>query len=88
VESLSAETLLKLECLITHLGGVDHVEPHHELNDSSVCTFMTFVLREVLTYLGLLPSKEPVYCTEFKICTLKQTLYQDFAIQLKTILDQ
>lgn len=71
LEQLSAESLFRLECLIIHLGGPALVDPHHELVDSSVCTFMTFVLREVLTYLGLLPDKEPVYCNEIKLCQYK-----------------
>jgi hypothetical protein len=78
LENLNAETLLKLEVLIYHLGGPEFIDPHHELVDSSVCTFITFVLRDVMIYLGLMPSKETNYVNELKLCNAKQNLYADF----------
>jgi hypothetical protein len=59
--------------------GPDLIDHAHELADGSVCTVMTFVLRDVLEYPGLTPSKDPVYSNELKICSLKQKLYQKFA---------
>ena len=57
---IDPETMLKTECLIKHLGGLDQIDPSCEECDSSVGTFMMFVLRDFLEYAGLLTKKKSI----------------------------
>ncbi len=59
LHNLSAEKLLKLECLIAHLGGFNLINPVHG-EDLTPCTLIKFVLLEALEYLGFKP-QNPVY---------------------------
>ena len=71
------DKMVKLECLIKHLGGYANVDPSAETCDSSVGTFTMFVLRDALEYAGLLPAKKRSPHREFNLCNFKQKLYQE-----------
>lgn len=51
------DKLLQIEALISHMGGEDYINPDHDDNDSSVCTFMMFVIKDIAEFCGLLPSQ-------------------------------
>lgn len=78
--------LAKVECLIKHLGGVSMIDPHHTDNDSSVGTFIMFVLKDALLHVGLLPDKKRVPSREIKLCLYKKTLFEQQQSQLQTAL--
>jgi hypothetical protein len=40
--------LAKVECLLNHLGGPSMIDPHHSDGDSSVGTFMMFIMKDAL----------------------------------------
>ena len=42
------DLLLHTECLVKHLGGQSEINPSAEDNDSSVGTFVMFILRDAL----------------------------------------
>lgn len=52
------EFLFRLECLIKHLGGSKEVDPSADECDSSVGTFLMFVIRDALEHAGLLIEKK------------------------------
>ena len=64
--------LLQIECLIKHLGGPSQVNPSADDNDSSVSTFIMFVLRDALEFAGLMPEKKSVPHRELKLCNFKR----------------
>jgi len=68
--------MARVECLVKHLGGSVNVDPSAEACDSSVSTFVMFVLRDALEYSGLLPEKKRMPSRELKLCTYKRDLYQ------------
>lgn len=56
--------LVQAECLIKHLGGMKEIDPSGDDCDSSVGTFIMFVLRDFLEHSGLLPEKKSVPARE------------------------
>lgn len=78
--------LAKLECLLEHLGGEDYVDPHHEETDSSVGTFIMFVLRDALEYAGLLPQRKRMPARELRLYNFKKTFFEQQEQALKTAL--
>lgn len=80
--SEDAELMLKTQCLIEHLGGVKEIDPSGDECDSSVGTFVMFVLRDYLEFAGLLPDKKRVPSRELALLEHKKTVYQGFVAQL------
>jgi hypothetical protein len=80
--------LAKVECLIKHLGGSAAIDPHHADGDSSVGTFMMFILKDALQFAGLLPDKKKYPAKELKICNYKKGLYEQLLGQLQNALGQ
>lgn len=78
--------LAKAECLLKHLGGASMVDPHHSDGDSSVGTFIMFVLKDALSHAGLLPEKKRVISKELRLCTYKKGLYEQFSTQLQAVI--
>ena len=78
--------LVKVECLIKHLGGTGAIDPHHSDGDSSVGTFMMFILKDALQFAGLVPDKKKYTAKELKLHTYKKGLYEQFFEQLQTAL--
>lgn len=72
------EIMLKAECLIKHLGGPKSIDPSGDECDSSVGTFVMFVLRDFLEFSGLLPEKKRAPAKELALLLHKQTVYQGF----------
>merc|ERR1719367_416115 len=81
------EHMARVECLVRHLGGSSNVDPSAEACDSSVSTFVMFVLRDALEYSGLLPEKKRVPNRELKLCNYKRDFYQKQLEQLNDALD-
>ena len=80
--------LMKVECLIKHLGGPTNVDPSNEaICDSSVSTFVMFVLRDALEYAGLMPDKKRVPHRELKLCNYKRDFYQKHLEAINDALD-
>jgi len=82
------EILLRTSVLIEHLGGYQKIDPSGEDCDSSVGTFVMFVLRDYLEFCGLLPKKNRVPAKELALLEHKQTLYQNFVAQIDAALAQ
>jgi len=82
------EIMLKAECLIKHLGGPKEIDPSGEECDSSVGTFIMFVLRDFLEFAGLLPEKKRVPAKELALLLHKKTVYQGFLTQLTQALGE
>jgi len=78
--------LAKVECLLNHLGGPSMIDPHHSDGDSSVGTFMMFIMKDALQYAGLLPEKSRRPGKEIRLCNYKKGLYEQFHAQLQTAL--
>jgi len=78
----------KAECLIKHLGGVKQIDPSGDDCDSSVGTFIMFVLRDYLEYAGLLPEKKKVPAKYLALLIHKKTVYEEFVAKLKSALGQ
>ena len=78
---------MRLECLIKHLGGPVNVDPSAEANDSSVSTFVMFVLRDALEFAGLMPDKKRIPHREFKLYNHKRDFYQKHLEQLNDALE-
>lgn len=70
------EHLARVECLVKHLGGTSQVDPSCDDADSSVSTFVMFVLRDALEYAGLLPDKKRIPHRELKLCNFKRDMFQ------------
>jgi len=64
------------------------IDPSCEDCDSSVGTFVMFVIRDYLEFCGLLPKKHRVPAKELALLEYKQTLYQSFVAQINTALAQ
>lgn len=77
--------LAKAECLLKHLGGASAIDPHHTDGDSSVGTFIMFVLKDALAYAGFLSDKKRAF-KELKLCAYKKGLYEQFYGQLQASL--
>lgn len=67
----SDDTLFRVQCLIKHIGGTENINPHHDDTDNSVAAFMMFVIKDALTYSGLLPEKKRVPAREIRIALHK-----------------
>ena len=78
--------LVKVECLLQHLGGSSMVDPHHADGDSSVGTFIMFVIKDALQHAGLLPDKKRVPAQELRLCNYKKTLFEQQQAQLNVCL--
>ena len=79
--------LIKVECLLKHLGGVSMVDPHHADGDSSVGTFIMFVLKDALIHAGIISSdKKRNPGKELRLCNAKKALYDQYYAQLQTAL--
>ena len=76
------EIMLRAECLIKHLGGHKEIDPSGDECDSSVGTFIMFVLRDFLEFSGLLPEKKRVPAKELALLLHKKTVYQGFVAEL------
>ena len=81
------EHMARMECLVKHLGGFAQVDPSAEDADSSVSTFVMFVLRDALEYAGLLPDKKRVPHRELKLCNFKKDMFQQTLSKLNNALD-
>lgn len=76
------DIMLKAECLIKHMGGSKQIDPSGDDCDSSVGTFVMFVLRDFLEFSGLLPEKKRVPAKELALLMHKKTVYAGFIAQL------
>jgi hypothetical protein len=81
------EHMARMECLVQHLGGTSQVDPSAEACDSSVSTFVMFVLRDALEFSGLLPDKKRVPHRELQLCHWKRDMYQKNLSKLNDALD-
>ena len=68
--------------MIKHLGGHKEIDPSGENCDSSVGTFIMFVLRDYLEFSGLLPEKKRVPAKELQLFIYKKELYEEFLDKL------
>ena len=88
--NLKENTMKKTE-IIHHFinesakGGIA-ILAHHNEGDSSVSTFMMFILKDALTHAGLLPDKKRVPDKEIRLCLYKKTLYQQLNAQFSVCL--
>lgn len=76
--SEDAEILLRTQCLIEHLGGPDKIDPSGDDCDSSVGTFVMFVVRDYLECCGLMAGKKRQPAKELAMLEYKKTLYEQF----------
>ena len=83
-----AEIMLRAECLIKHLGGPKEIDPSCDECDSSVGTFVMFVLRDYLEFSGLLPEKKRVPGKELALLKHKKAVYTDFIGRLSQALGE
>jgi hypothetical protein len=67
----SEQTLYRVQCLITHLGGVNLIDPSCGDSDSSGGAFMMFAIRDALEFAGLLPSRKKLPARELKLALHK-----------------
>ena len=74
-----AETLLRAQCLIDHLGGPEKIDPSDDDCDSSVGTFVMFVVRDYLEFCGLMPGKKRQPAKELAMLEFKKSLYEQFS---------
>ena len=79
--------LIKVECLIQHLGGLSQVNPSADANDSSVGTFAMFVLRDALEFAGLKPEAKGGMHREYKLCSFKRQFFLKQLEQINDALD-
>ena len=63
------------------------MNPSAEGNDSSVSTFVMFVLRDALEFAGLMPDKKSVPHRELKLCSFKRQFFLSQLEQLNDALD-
>ena len=75
--NITAEQISRIECLVEHIGGINMCDPHADVCDSSICQFMMFCLRDVLRYIGLIPTVERVPFMEHKLLVFKKQFYAD-----------
>ena len=81
VQLFTGEQMCQLECLIEHLGGQQQCDPEAEKADLSVSQFIMFVMRDVLSYLGLLSNAIPSTAQpsmDYKRLSHKVKLFTDF----------
>ena len=76
------EVMLKTECLIKHLGGFKQIDPSGDDSDSSVGTFMMFVIRDFLEFSGLLTNKKRIPGRDLALLLHKKEVYESFVTQL------
>ena len=81
------DVLLHTECLVKHLGGQSEINPSAEDNDSSVGTFVMFILRDALEQVGLMPEKKVVPHCELKLRNHKRQLFLKQLEQVNDALD-
>lgn len=82
------ELMLKAECLIKHLGGAKQIDPSGDDCDSSVGTFIMFVLRDFLEFSGLLPEKKRVPAKELALLAHKKAVFEEFNAKLTQALGE
>ena len=80
------EILLRAECLIKHLGGHKQIDPSCDDCDSSVGTFIMFVLRDFLEFSGLIPEKKIVPAKQLALLEHKMSVYEGFLAELTAAL--
>ena len=85
------EVMLKTECLIKHLGGFKQIDPSGDDSDSSVGTFMMFVIRDFLQFSAILPAakadkRQPK--KELALLMHKKEVFEGFVGQLTQALGQ
>lgn len=80
------DNLLRIEALITHMGGPDHIDPDHDDNDSSVCTFMMFVIKDVVEFCGLLPSQVSQPTKQFLLNKHKKQVFTKYIEEINNAL--
>ena len=51
------------------------IEPHHTDNDSSVGTFVMFIIKDALNYAGVVLDKRRAPNKEIRLCNYKKGLY-------------
>jgi hypothetical protein len=79
--------MLKVECLIKHLGGTKNVDPSADDSDSSIGTFCMFVIRDALEHYGLLPERTLHVEKQLALCEHKKQLYEGMLTRLNACLD-
>jgi hypothetical protein len=70
---------------VKQIGGDEFVDPQCEGTDDNLGAFMMFVLRDALTYCGLLPEKKAVPAWEHKLATYKHAYYNKKAEYLSKV---
>lgn len=82
------ETLFRVEALINHIGGTDYIDPQSEGSDDNVGSFCMFVVRDALSYCGLLPEKQRAPEREIRLALHKQEYYNGKLKYLQKMLSQ
>ena len=82
------EVLLRTQCLIEHLGGAKKIDPSGDDCDSSVGTFVMFVIRDYLEFAGLIANKKKQPSKELALLEHKKALFSSFAQRLSQALGQ
>jgi len=82
------EILLRAQCLIEHLGGHKKIDPSGDDCDSSVGTFVMFVIRDYLEFCGLIPGKKRQPAKELVLLEYKMSLFKEFSQKLAQCLGQ
>lgn len=67
----SEHTLFRVQCLITHLGGEEFIDPGCEKSDNAGGAFMMFAIRDALEFSGLLPNRKKHPAKELKLAHYK-----------------
>lgn len=65
------------------MGGEDCINPDHDDNDSSVCTFMMFVIKDVVEFSGLLPSQVSQPTKQFQVNKHKKQVFAKYLDEIK-----
>jgi hypothetical protein len=82
------ETLMRLQALIKHIGGDDCIDPSSDGTDDQLGAFMMFIIREALTFCGLLPDKKSVPEREYRLAQHKQGWYNSKVEYLNKVMSQ
>ena len=74
--------------MIDHLGGKAQIDPSGDDCDSSIGTFIMFVIRDYLEFSGLMPEKKRVHAKELALLQYKKQLYEGFVVRINQNLGQ
>lgn len=70
--------------MMKHFRGVD-LDPNGDGTDDSLAAFMTFILRDAATFMGLLPDKKKIEGREVQLALHKQKYYAEKLEYLRKI---